>query len=479
MARSAKLLLSLSSIPAIWASCQPIYRDVVVVGGGGSGAHAAFRLQEDYNKSVIVIDKQSNLGGHVDTYYDASLDAYRDFGVQIYFPYMDALDFIGRFDNLTLVEGLAASGTTTTEYVDFSTGQQLLNYTGDSLEITGAVNFYNALVSNGYDNMTEPGFWNLPAAGEIPEDLLLPIGEFAAKYNATDALPLFWASVGGGVGSRGYFNDVMTLTALQSFPASYVKVYVGLITYYHIQDGNQQLYDAIAATLGDENILVNSTVTSSVRNDTGVTLTVSTPSGTCVVIAEKLLFAVPPTRENLAPFDLNEEETLLFSKPQYGRYHTALVSHSALTDGVVYSNTPTSAEEDPALPFLEAPFIHEFSSYGTDTPIFSIGTSGTNYTEFTEEAAVALAQQNLETMAAAGVLPSLDGEQIQVIEWSDHGPGGYGVTADELQAGWMADFYALQGNRSTWFTGNAIAADFSTMLWKFNDDLLERMLASW
>lgn len=419
-------------------------------------------------------------GGHVDTYYDAALDIYRDFGVQIYFEYLDALDFISRFDNLTLVEGLAPQGTTTTDYIDFTSGQELLNYTAPdgTLEIDDTLNFYNALVDNGYDEMIEPGFWNLPPGPEIPEDLLLPIGQFVEKYNATLALPLLWGSVGGGAGSRGTFEDVLTLTVLQSFPASYIKVYLGLVSYYHIQDGNQRLYDEIATLLGDD-VLVNTTVTSATRNDTGVVLTVSSPTGTRTIVAKKLLLAVPPTRENLAPFDLDAEETLHFSKPEYGRYHTAIVTHPVLTDGVVLHNMPASAVADPEAPFLDPPFILDFNSYGNDTALFSIGTSGPNYTTYTEAAATALAQLNLETMAEAGVLPDLNGEALRVVEWSDHGPAGYGVTADDLRAGWMADMYALQGNRSTWYTGNAIAIDYSTMLWKFNDILLPKIIEAW
>ena len=38
-----------------------ITRDVAIVGGGASGAHAAVRLREDFGKSVVVIEKQSRL----------------------------------------------------------------------------------------------------------------------------------------------------------------------------------------------------------------------------------------------------------------------------------------------------------------------------------------------------------------------------------------------------------------------------------
>jgi len=38
-----------------------IERDVAIIGGGASGAHAAFRLVEDFGKSVVVVEKQGLL----------------------------------------------------------------------------------------------------------------------------------------------------------------------------------------------------------------------------------------------------------------------------------------------------------------------------------------------------------------------------------------------------------------------------------
>lgn len=404
---------------------------------------------------------------------------YRDFGVQVYFPFQDGLDFITRF-NLTLVPGLAPRGDTSTRYVDFATGKQLGNYTSmnANLQQQATVSFYNALVSNGYDKMIEPGFWNLPPGPQIPDDLLLPVGQFAAKYNATAALARIWQATGGGAGSRGDFENVLTLTVLQSFSPAWIKVYLGTATMYHIQNGNQGLYDKITTLLGND-VLFKTTVTAAERNDTGIKLLVSGPQGTKMIVAKKLLIAIPPTRENLIPFDLNAAETTIFSKPQYGRYHTALISHPSLPRGIEFSNMPAAAASDANRPFLDTPYIQSFSSYGNDSSLFSIGSSGNPYDRFTPGAAAGLAQKNLQKMAEAGTLPDLQGKSIQIVQWSDHQAGGFGVTAAEMRSGWMEQLYGLQGKRSTWLTGNAIAIDFSTQLWKFNDDLIKRILKSW
>lgn len=66
---SYKALLALASIPQILAGVdtsfaalfEVIERDVVIVGGGAAGSHAAVRLREDYKKSVMLIEKEDIL----------------------------------------------------------------------------------------------------------------------------------------------------------------------------------------------------------------------------------------------------------------------------------------------------------------------------------------------------------------------------------------------------------------------------------
>ena len=63
MTISKNLLIWIFSLIKFTLAAAPrtIYKDVVILGGGASGAHAAVRLREDYNKSIIIIEKQDNL----------------------------------------------------------------------------------------------------------------------------------------------------------------------------------------------------------------------------------------------------------------------------------------------------------------------------------------------------------------------------------------------------------------------------------
>ncbi|KAK0726261.1 hypothetical protein B0T21DRAFT_371286 [Apiosordaria backusii] len=421
-----------------------IYKDVAIIGGGASGAHAAVRLTQDYGKSVVVVEREPILGGHVDTYIDKTTGNIHDYGIALYFPYEDSFDFFSRPDiNVTLSPWVPAGGNEI-RYVDFTSGQELTSAFQSPDGAAGPIaikKFHDLMTANGWDNMTQPGYWGLPAGKDIPEDLLLPIGEFAKKHGIEAMLSSMYPSTGGGVGSRGNFEDILTLSIIKAFPTAWSKVFFGEVSMFKVDGGNQVLYDKISTILGKD-VLYNSQVVDSQRSNSGIELVVDSarldnrkdglsksmrrkpnrkredkPTKK-LIIAKKLLLAIPPTRENLAPFDL----------------------------------------------------------LAPNSPLFSLGSSGTNYTDFPPSEAKEVARKAIQKMVEVGTLPDLEGEEVEFVAWSDHGPGGFGVSAQELREGWMEDMYALQGKRSTWFTGNGIAADFTTMLWKFNDVLLDKIV---
>lgn len=76
-----KGLLALPSVPTISAAldiscsdpCETIQKDIVIVGGGAAGSHAAVRLREDYNKTVIVVEREAKLVSTVELSYNIQL----------------------------------------------------------------------------------------------------------------------------------------------------------------------------------------------------------------------------------------------------------------------------------------------------------------------------------------------------------------------------------------------------------------------
>ena len=55
-------LLATVSVVVAAATCTPVLqKDVIIVGGGASGAHAAVRLREDLGKSIVLIEKEAIL----------------------------------------------------------------------------------------------------------------------------------------------------------------------------------------------------------------------------------------------------------------------------------------------------------------------------------------------------------------------------------------------------------------------------------
>lgn len=42
-------------------STKHIYKDVAIIGGGASGAYAAVRLRDDFNKSISLVEIQDRL----------------------------------------------------------------------------------------------------------------------------------------------------------------------------------------------------------------------------------------------------------------------------------------------------------------------------------------------------------------------------------------------------------------------------------
>ncbi|KAK0614523.1 hypothetical protein B0T14DRAFT_486819 [Immersiella caudata] len=453
-----------------------IYRDVAIVGGGAAGSYAAVRLREDFGVSVVVIEKDGKLGGHVNTWVDPATGRGFDAGVQNWIEINNASAFFGRF-------GIALQPNVRSvldqHFVDFTTGARLAEYRPPSAtDRSAALRSYLAAAEQ-FLPILEPGWWNFPAPNEIPADLLLPFRDFAAKYNLTAGIPQIFATTGFG---KHNFMDSLTLFLMRSFDVNMVRTLLGLdANFVPVSRKNQDLYDAILTSLGPD-ALTSSTVTNGQRSSSdnqNVTLEVHNwaTKTTTRVVAKKLLFTAAPTEENLQPFNLETEEESVFDNFYYSTSVVGIVSHPSLPLNASFINTPTAAQpQNWASAAPSFPYNTRFENYPNSTyyRVIAVGDRS-----FSLSDAKDVIQASFDRMVTAGTLQQTKPPQnLKFHLLESHGPVSASTSAEVLGSGFIQKLNALQGKRSTWFTGAAWSVHLTTSLWGFTDSLLPRLVAS-
>ncbi|KAK2011892.1 amine oxidase [Colletotrichum eremochloae] len=451
---------------AISETILPILeRDVVILGGGASGAHAAVRLR-DFNKTIVVVEKQNRLGGHVATFTDTETGNPFDFGVNSYTDYGGARDFFARF-NIPIAAPQRQVLTTT--YADFSTGK-VTNYSlPASADATAALRVYLELCEK-YESRIIPSYESFPTARDgIPEDLTMKFSEFVEKYKIQAAIPRIYQVAGLGMEN---LSDLPTLYVMQGFGAPVTRSFLGTVSsFVPVSRRNQDLYDAISNLLGSD-VLYSTTAIRTSRTGEGVEVLVRGANGKKTLIrAKKLLISFEPTIANLEGIDIEKDETDVFSNWNWSTVYVGVVSHPSLPKGYsLTNNVPRNW-----LSFPKIPFVSRFDYLGDNN--FRVLATGPS--DFDTSKAQLLIKESLASLAAAGTIPSLGTEHIiEFKAWSDHGPMHIHVPSSELKAGHITKQYALQGRKSTYYTGAAWSAQFTTILWEYNNQyVLPRLLA--
>lgn len=139
-----------------------------------------------------------------------------------------------------------------------------------------------------------------------------------------------------------------------------------------------------------------------------------------------------------------------------------------------YSNTIPAAAPDNWTVYPDSPQVGRIDYLGGTTDLFQFTAVGTE--QDTTESMQALINETINTMIVAGTLPESNGSSLSFPDFANHGMMHSRVSADELRAGFIQQQYALQGRRSTYYTGAAFSAGFSTVLWAFNEELLPKVI---
>ncbi|KAM0287664.1 hypothetical protein ACHAQH_000193 [Verticillium albo-atrum] len=468
--KAAGLVATLLQGAAAGSRCctQSISRDVVVVGGGAAGAHAAVWLR-DHDKSVIVVEKADQLGGHTDFFRDPETGKTINVGVQAWMEYKDTFDFPARMNVST--SGSMEFTTLDYKYVDFKTGKPVTDYVAP-----GPGDMYPALqryldVLEQYEDMVLPGFLNFPDPESIPEDLLMPFGEFVEKHDIAAAVPQIWDSTAQGLGDT---MNVPTLFVVQASGIPMVRALLGIAAAAVPASGRLfELFESIAKFLG-EDVLYSSTVISTLRDEHGVSLKVAGADGkvTCID-AKRLLIAFEPTSENMSPFQADDAEKEVFDKFKFATVYAGILRHPSLQISTAYSNRSPETGSSNNTIFPTASQVGRMDYIGGTKDLFQFTAVGTE--EDDSESIRALIAQSIDTMIEAGTIPASEGS-LTFSAFANHGKMHPRVTAEDLQAGFIQKQLALQGRRSTWYTGAAFSAGFSTVLWEYNNVVLPSVI---
>ena len=341
-----------------YLSSDVITREVAVLGGGATGIYAAINLQLQ-GKSVVVVKREAVLDGHTNTYTDPATHEAVDYGVVAFWNISVTREY---FANLGIPIIDYPHDPTTTLYADFQTGVQVA---GVSAHATNNFTDYEAQLDK-YPYLQYS--WDLP--DPVPSDLLLPFGQFLAKYNLGEIAYNIFAD---GEGAANLLNQ-LTVNVFKLIGKSYISGDIVIPASHN----NSDIYGAALARLGSD-ALLSSTVVWAKRpgNGTaGVSLVVQTPTGQKLIQASKLLISIPPLIDNskrspvpypsfkptsltfspqVAPLDLDSIESSLFSQWSYSNYFVLLLNNTGLPPNYHFANANAStATYD--IPELPAPY---------------------------------------------------------------------------------------------------------------------------
>lgn len=434
-----------------YATSDIIIRDVLVVGGGASGTYAAVRLQQDFNKSVVLVEQKPTLGGHTNTYHDTASNTTVDFGVMVYhhLPLVHAF-----FDRFKIPLTSFTFGTSIISNVDFRTGQPV-DVPSNPNDTAAAFAQWAAHLAQ-YPSLKD-GFI-LP--DPVPEDLLLSFHRFVDKYNLSAIVPSIW---GFGQGYGDILN-APTLYALKLFGPEILRgISNGFVTTLH--RNNHELYERALDVLGnDTNVFLKSNILAVTRNRGSEfsTAVLSTPSGYKLVEARQILFTIPPMIDRLRDIDLDETEIDLFSQFQGNGYFTALLENASVAE----NTTITNRADNPANFYL--PRLPTTYTIGTTFTRSNL-TSAKFGTSFRVKLGAVQTQIVSETRRV------ILGSRPQMVTLVDHAPFGLQVSARAIKRGFYRKLYQLQGRDRYFWSGAAWHVHDSSLLWNFTETVLAQM----
>jgi hypothetical protein len=451
----------LTVVPGLLSVAAAVDYDVLVVGGGSSGTHAAVRLQQS-GKSVALVEKECRLGGHTNTYKDTTTGNTFDYGTQV-------------LVNTTTVRNLFAS--LNIPLAPFKPGGQPKavdfknSVVGPSWPVVDAnasavaLDKYQSLLTQYPDDFFRG--YHLP--DPVPEDLLIPWGDFLRKHD------LGALAYDGFLQFQGMGNILAqpTLYVMKLFNPMQVSARKNKTKVSEANHNMQGLWDAAEQKLrsGNSTVLKCANIKTITRSPSFVTLTAETPSGMQTIRAKKLLMTIPPKVSLLNQFlDMTTEETDLFSRFNSSNYWNAVVSNTGFPQGVsLYNYDPKAAFGIP-----ELPGAYYFTAETDDLYSVQYSTPTEASDDYFTSDILASVQRIRDTLNL-----TLTNGSTTIKASNNHSPFALSVSVDEIKNGFYKRFVSLQSKTNTFWTGANWASGSSSTIWDFTEvEILPAILKS-
>ncbi|KAI0683359.1 hypothetical protein BC835DRAFT_1296206 [Cytidiella melzeri] len=412
---------------------------VCVVGAGPGGLTIAHEL-EAKGYSTVVFDKQPEVGGKCQEYYDGPNGVYHPLGALLFTnqTYVNTLPLI-EAANLPLTPGISMPNGW--QYWQYGPGAAATNVT----QMPAVTPEEEALIAAELVKYTAqwtlefaPLYTSLRYKHGVPKEFTVPIADWLST-NGYIALPTIMEK---GMVPYGYgdITQTPTIYMLQYFTPEIVAAFIGVEPSY-IVDFHKVFVHYSASVKGA--LHTNTTVTKIDRTAPYPVVTYTVGSGpSATQTCSEVVLAFAPTLENLAAIDmpLSSNETTVFSKVGITAYWSSATSVK-IAYPYFYQQTPPEPLGEPV------GFLRVFNNSPIATT-YSWGPIGSNLS--IAEATNLLVTTLTKVQTGANVSdPTVTPSDVKAIRKWDYFPH---FNTSELADGFYGKYDALQGKNHTYFS---------------------------